>query len=184
MRKRFRLLPFDAIREDPLLFVLWVSFAVGLGLVGFWLPMFLQAACDPAKVGDVLRQLIGGGVLPSFGVVFVSSSMAESLVGTRTNLGEDTTTALSKWRAIVIVACTVVMLMQGGLLSRGLSDDKSGRSQWILFGISIFLGVSLYCFRYYFGESLDDGVREENAETKHLGETAKKATKDSSGVNL
>ena len=184
MSKHQFLLPFEVIGEQPLLFTQWVIVAVFIGLAGFWLPMILQVAVDGVKVGNAFSQLIRGAVLPGFGVVFVSSAMAEALVGTKTSFDADTTTTLSNWRAIVRDICLIVILLQGGLLARNLHDGRSGLAQLVLLAISLVLGVYLYCLRYCFSEPVERYVLKDNLDVKRLGDEGKKPRHDGSGVKL
>lgn len=186
MDKRFFLLPLKAIREEPYLFVLWVLSAAGLGLMGFWFPLIFLPS-DQIKVTDVLQRLVCAGVLPSFGVVFISSAMAEALVGTKSYFDVPTQTVLSQVRVITVVVSLAAILSQSALLSKSLSGggyQRDGVLQVVLVVASLLLGVYLYCFRHVFGESVVSHMSEENAETKHLGETAKTADQDSSGNKL
>lgn len=180
------LLPLEAIRKRPYPFVSWVLGVAGLGLIGFWLPLVVRPG-DRVKVADVFQQLVRAGVLPSFGVVFVSSAIAETLARNIANYDDHTARLLYDLRAITVVVCLIVMVAQTGLLSNSLIDDayqRSGLLQGVLVATSLALGCYLYCFRYFFREPVDNHLSEENAETKHLGETAKTAAEDSSGVKL
>lgn len=187
MEKRFFLLPLKAIKEEPYLFFLWVLSAAGLGLIGFWFP-FLVLPSAQLKTIDVLQRLICSGVLPSFGVVFVSSAMAEAIAGTRSDYDGHTETVLCEVRAIAVIVCLAVILAQSGLLSRSLSDGGGYRWDWflqlVLVVASLLLGAYLYCFRYIFKESVSARVSQQDAEGKVTVEKAKAAQSDNSGNKL
>jgi len=178
------LLPFEAIKEEPLLFILWMIVAVGVGLAGFWIPMFVQHELYGVKVVDVFHQLVSAAVLPVFGVTFVSSTAAEAFVGYKTRYDEKTTRALSIWRVIVGTICGIVVLLQGLLLSANLSARRSGSWQWALLVSSLLLGVYLYGLGCNFCESVEHHLHEENADMRQLGEAGKKVGQDDSGVKL
>lgn len=180
------LLPLEAITKRPYRFTLWVLAAVGLGLIGFWFP-FVVLPNDGVRIGSVFGQLVRDGVLPSFGIVFASSAIAEAIVGNIANYDDHTAAVLSDLRAIMIMACVVLVVAQTGLFSGSLTDEGyqgNGLLQLIFVLVSLALGCYLYCFRFLVREPVEKHVSEENAETERLGGTAKTADNDTSGVKL
>ena len=186
MHLRDHRLLFDFIRRNQYLFVLWVVSAVGLGLIGLWFPLFVLPS-EHFGVGEVFQQIVRAGVLPSFGVVFASSAIAEALAGSKANCDGDTQVMLTQLRAITVVVCLAVMLAQAGLLSRSLSGDSSP-SNWILQIIlvvaSLAVGCYLYCFRCVFSDPVDSRVNEMDSEAGQVRKDSAAADKDDWGAKL
>lgn len=170
---------FKTIKDDPTKFILWFLTSVILSLSSFWIPIL---------IGQIIEQnfyckLMANNPFIVFSIVFLSNSILFSI----NHIGAGSNKFAVAIRGITLVITIMYLVLLSTIIPLKLVHDISlgYGTQFILLGITIFLGIYVYGFRESTWEkSVDDVSKRQEATITDISQKAATVQIDKNDIKL
>ena len=149
---------FKTIKDDPGKFILWILTSVILSLSTVWLPTLVGVIVKK----DLFSKLILNNPFIVFSVVFLSNSVLTSI----NHEGAGSNRFAVNIRSITLIITILYLIFLSSIIPLKLLMDISldVNLQFLILGITIFIGIYVYGFRESRWEESVDEIREQEEE--------------------
>lgn len=167
--------PWAFVRRRPFHFLSWLLVVPGVGLVGFWLPLFIVWARG-GEVATLASHLLSAGIAASVCVAI----LAEGILAVFTAEKAGTNVPALGLRGIAGGLATLLIILLVGVMvaenETPVGPSLSSTVHLLLSGFALFVAAYLYCFRTSMWEDAVRDVSEakeaEEQDINNLGSTA------------
>jgi hypothetical protein len=164
---------FKTIKGDPAKFILWLLTSIMLSLSSFWIPLLIGRLIGQ----DYYPKLMENNPFIVFSIVFLCNSVLTSINYT----GAGSNTFAVAIRGITLILTIMYLILLSSLVTLKLVSNitLSTKTQFILLGITVFLGIYVYGFRDSKWESsVDDFRKQQDDEVADIASKGKNVQND------